>query len=172
MDKLRLSLPNFNYTDYVWFKEDNVTVLGRADDFEKQNLKFLEAGYTSQNSFYYRTHNVDGEVHDFCRTLFPRFSVGILQQPPGQTLPSHVDTFFQFAKNNNVDPKRCCRINVFLEDWKSGHYFEINKKPFVFWECGDAIIIHYNEQHLSGNMGLEPKYTMQITGIWDEFTGC
>ena len=31
-------------------------------------------------------------------------------------------------------------------------------------------IIKYGQPHLSGNMGMEPKYTMQITGLYEEFT--
>lgn len=172
MDEIKLTLPEFNYKTYRWLQEDNVTVLGRADEFEEQNLRYIEAGYTSENSSYYRAFDVDGDVHDFCRILFPRYSVGILKQPPGQTLPSHLDTFFQFAKNNDVDPYECCRINIFLEDWQSGHYFEINENPVLHWKRGDAIIIKRDQPHLSGNMGLTTKYTMQVTGVWNEFKGC
>jgi len=169
MGKINFDLPDFNYKNYKWIIEDNVTILGRSNSFEDQNVKNVEAGYTSQNSMYYRNFEVDGAVHDFCRTLFPRYSVGIMKQPPGQTLPVHTDTFFQFAKNNNVEPSSCCRVNIFLEDWQSGHYFEINENSVLHWKQGDAIIIKCNEPHLSGNMGMTNKYTMQVTGVIDEF---
>ena len=172
MDKISLQLPDFNYTVYKWMHEDNVTILDRAGEFEEQNLRYLEAGYNHDNSMYYRAFEVDEAVHEFCRTLFPRYSVGIMKQPVGQTLPSHEDTFYQFAKNNDVDPYECCRVNIFLEDWQSGHYFEINEKSVLHWKRGDAIIILRDEPHLSGNMGLTTKYTMQVTGVRDEFTGC
>jgi hypothetical protein len=151
-------------------QEDNVTILDRADEFEKQNLQYIEAGYNHQNSMYYRAFEVDEDVHDFCRTLFPRYSVGIMKQPAGQTLPSHEDTFFKFASVHNVDPYECCRVNIFLEDWQSGHYFEINEKSVLHWKRGDAIIIRRDEPHLSGNMGMTTKYTMQVTGVYNEFT--
>lgn len=172
MDKISLQLPDFNYTVYKWMHEDNVTILDRAGEFEEQNLRYLEAGYNHDNSMYYRAFEVDEAVHEFCRTLFPRYSVGIMKQPVGQTLPLHEDTFYQFAKNNDVDPYACCRVNIFLEDWQSGHYFEINEKSVLHWKRGDAIIILRDEPHLSGNMGLTTKYTMQVTGVRDEFTGC
>lgn len=170
MGKVKLNLPNFNYTDCEWIREDNVTILDRANEFEQQNLRYIEAGYNHDNSMYYRSFDVDDEVHDFCRTLFPRYSVGIMKQPPGQTLPLHEDTFYMFAKTHNVDPYDCIRVNIFLEDWQSGHYFEINEKSVLQWSKGDAIIIARDEPHLSGNMGLTTKFTMQVTGVRNEFT--
>lgn len=172
MGKVSLTLPNFNYKDYNWLKEDNVSSYGRSKEFEEQNELYRRIGFTRDNTTYYRAFEVDNDVHEFCKTLFPRYSVGILKQPPGQTLPSHEDTFFKFAEAHNVDPYKCCRVNVFLEDWQSGHYLEINETPVLQWKRGDAIIIKRNEPHLSGNMGMTSKYTMQITGVIDEFKRC
>lgn len=166
---IHIDLPEFNYDTYQWLQEDNVTIRGRANEFEEQNLKYIKVGYTSKNSFYYRAFDVDGDIHDFCRTLFPRYSVGVMKQPPGQTLPLHEDTFFQFSKINNIDPYDCIRVNIFLEDWQAGHYFEINNTPVVSWRRGDAVIIHRDEPHLSGNMGMTEKFTMQVTGVKHEF---
>ena len=169
MERINLKLPEFNYKDYNWIREDNVTIEDRASEFEQQNLRYIEAGYNHDNSMYYRAFEVDEAVHDFCRTLFPEYSVGIMKQPPGQTLPIHEDTFYKFAKVNNVDPYACCRVNIFLEDWQSGHYFEIDNTPVLQWKAGDAIIIDRGVFHLSGNMGMTNKYTMQITGVRSEF---
>ena len=91
-----------------------------------------------------------------------------MHQLSGQP-PSHVDTFYMVSKKFVVDPNECCRVNVFLEDWESGHYFEINETPVLQWQRGDAIIIEKDEPHLSGNFGMKPKYTMQITGVKNEF---
>ena len=88
---------------------------------------------------------------------------------PGQTLPSHVDTFYMISKKFDVAPEDCIRVNIFLEDWESGHYFEINNNPILQWKRGDAIIIEKDEPHLSANNGMKPKYTMQVTGVRDEF---
>jgi hypothetical protein len=169
MGKINLKLPDFNYKNYRWEKEDNVTLQGHAREFEEQNERYRDAGYTPFNSMYYRAFNVDLEVHNFCETLFPRYSVGIMKQPPGQTLPVHDDTFYMFAKLNKIDPRECVRVNIFLEDWQSGHYFEINENSVLHWSKGDAILIKCNEPHLSGNMGMTTKYTMQVTGVLNEF---
>ena len=87
----------------------------------------------------------------------------MIKQLPGQTIPLHTDTFHVLSSKLNVDPRDCIRILVFLEDWKTGHYFEINDRPILQWKKGDEVIINYGEKHLSGNMGIEPKYTLQIT---------
>lgn len=170
MGKIKLQIPHFDYKNLTWVQEDNVTILDRADEFEQQNLQYIKVGYNNLNSMYYRAFDVSEDIHNFCKTLFPRYSVGVMKQPPGQTLPSHEDTFFKFAKTNNIDPYQCCRVNIFLEDWKSGHYFEINEKSVLHWKRGDAIIIRRDQMHLSGNMGMTTKYTMQVTGVYDEFT--
>ena len=172
MGKIELNLPNFDYKTHQWIKHDNVTLDGRAREFEEQNIRYFKAGYTKDNSMYYQCFDFSDEIHEFCKTLFPRYSVSMFKQPPGQTLPEHEDTFFKFAKTHDVDPYKCCRVNIFLEDWQSGHYFEINENPVLQWKRGDAIIIERNELHLSGNMGMTVKYTMQVTGVKDEFKGC
>lgn len=172
MDKVILTLPDFNYKNHTWIEHDNVTISGRSNEFEEQNIRYAKAGYTKENSKYFQCFNFEEEIHNFCKTLFPRYSVSIFKQPSGQTLPSHEDTFYKFAKTHDVDPYACCRVNIFLEDWQSGHYFEINENPILQWKRGDAIIIERNEPHLSGNMGMTTKYTMQVTGVKNEFTRC
>jgi hypothetical protein len=52
-----------------------------------------------------------------------------------------------------------------MEDWKSGHYFEIDGKPLVQWKRGDYAIWNYDVPHMAFNMGIEPRYTIQITGM-------
>jgi hypothetical protein len=53
---------------------------------------------------------------------------------------------------------------VFLEDWKPGHYFEGNDIAKVNWKAGDVVEWQYDAPHLAANLGLEPRYTLQITG--------
>ena len=172
MDKVILTLPDFNYKSHSWIVHDNVSTQGRAAEFEEQNIRYFKAGYTVHNTKYNQCFMFGDEIHNFCKTLFPRYSVSIMKQSPGQTLPSHEDTFYKFATEHDVDPYACCRVNIFLEDWQSGHYFEINEQSVLHWKRGDAIIIERDEPHLSGNMGMTTKYTMQVTGVKDEFTGC
>ena len=161
-------MPKFDFTNLEWIAHDNVTVQGRSAEFEEQNRFYREAGFTENNSFYYQAFDMNAEIKEFAASLFPRCSISVMRQPPGQTLPSHEDTFYRFANTHNIDPYDCVRVNIFLEDWRSGHYFEINDTPVVPWKAGEAVVIYRNEPHLSGNMGMTEKYTMQITGVESE----
>ena len=172
MEQIKLELPEIEYKFLNWTKLDNVSTSGRADAFEDQNKKYHRAGFTAENTTYKQSFDVGQDAIDFASTLFDRCTISVMWQTPGHTLPSHVDTFYQASKKFNVDPIKCCRVNIFLEDWISGHYFEINEKPILQWSKGDAIIILKDEPHLSGNFGMRPKYTMQITGVRDEFKRC
>jgi len=51
-----------------------------------------------------------------------------------------------------------------LEDWKPGHYLEVNGKPYVNWQAGDTVEWAYDTPHMAANIGLEDRYTLQITG--------
>lgn len=165
----KVNLPILEYKELNFQKHTNVSFENRSEEFEEQNRLYQTVGYTEHNSVYFQTFEVGKDVLDFAHSLFPRFSVSIMKQLPGQTLPEHDDTFFQFSKKFKVDSKDCMRLNIFLEDWQSGHYFEINNTPVLQWRAGDAILIDKGEKHLSGNMGMTPKYTMQITGVRSEF---
>jgi hypothetical protein len=53
---------------------------------------------------------------------------------------------------------------VLLEDWKSGHYLEVMDRPIVNWQAGQVVEWTYDTPHMAANIGLEPRYTLQITG--------
>ena len=56
------------------------------------------------------------------------------------------------------------RALVLLEDWQSGHYLEAIGIPFVNWSAGQVVEWIYDAPHMAANIGLEPRYTLQITG--------
>lgn len=94
-------------------------------------------------------------------------SITLYCMPPGTIMPEHRDTFPKYREvmdlklNDNVG-----RAVVFLEDWKSGHYFEIDDTPIVKWKKGDYIIWKNDVPHMAANLGRENRYTMQVTGIY------
>jgi len=86
---------------------------------------------------------------------------------PGVIMPEHSDTFIKYReimKLKSTDDVG--RAVVFLEDWKSGHYFEINETPIVNWRKGDYILWKNDTPHMAANLGKENRYTMQVTGIY------
>ena len=172
MDKIKLKLPTLRYKNLPFVKTNNITIEGRAAEFEDQNSQYIKWGFLPENTSYSQTFDIGPDILSFAETLFPRYSVSVIKQYPGNTIPSHLDTYYTFCKKNNVNSDDVIRVNIFLENWKTGHYFEINENPVLQWKRGDAIIITTNEYHLSGNMGIVPKYTMQVTGVKNEFKGC
>ena len=52
---------------------------------------------------------------------------------------------------------------VFLEDAKRGHLFQIEKEVLADWKCGDWISWTGSTLHAAYNMGIEHRYTMQVT---------
>lgn len=83
-----------------------------------------------------------------------------------QALPLHKDTYTKFQEIYKItDLTKIWRCVVFLEDWKSGHYLEVNGTAIVNWKRGDYTYWQYDVEHYAGNFGTEPRYTLQITGI-------
>jgi len=84
----------------------------------------------------------------------------------GTILPTHGDLYLRYIELFNLQGQehRIRRAIVFLEDWKTGHYFEGNNIAKVNWHAGDVVEWAYNAPHLAANMGIEPRYTLQITG--------
>jgi hypothetical protein len=84
----------------------------------------------------------------------------------GTILPMHQDLYVRYVKLFNLagQEHRIRRAIVFLEDWKSGHYFEGAQAPFTQWKAGDVIEWMYDAPHMAANMGLDPRHTLQITG--------
>lgn len=81
----------------------------------------------------------------------------------GHVVPPHKDHFKNFAKYHKVALHKIKRRLVFIEDWKSGHFFQVNDKVFTNWRSGDFVEWQQKDIHLGGNFGLNPRYVLQIT---------
>lgn len=84
----------------------------------------------------------------------------------GTILPVHQDTYQRYIELFDLQGQEQSihRAIVFLEDWASGHYLEIDQTPIVKWKQGDVVVWKYDTLHMAANMGLTPRYTLQITG--------
>lgn len=97
------------------------------------------------------------------------FSWSVYRMGPGCVLPNHSDTYAKFREIYNItDPDSVFRAVIFLEDWQSGHYFEIDHCPVINWIAGDTVIWQNDVPHLAANIGMTNRYTLQITGVPDE----
>lgn len=127
----------------------------------------------------YSNFNLNGEVFSFHGDPELPFTQGIsdaligwkdlgfnfFKMNTGDYLPPHADSFLKYKQLFNIkDISQIYRALIFLEDWKPGHYFEIDGLGIVNWKAGDYITWHGDTLHAAGNFGLEPRYTLQVTG--------
>jgi hypothetical protein len=84
----------------------------------------------------------------------------------GTVLPTHCDLYKRYVELFNLEGRehRIHRAIIFLQDWRPGHYAEYEDRPFVGWSAGDVVEWQYDTPHMAANLGLEPRYTLQITG--------
>lgn len=84
---------------------------------------------------------------------------------PGSVLPTHRDTYNRYRLIHGLDADTdIVRIIVYLEDWQSGHYAEMNGQPLTGWQAGDWICWRNDFPHLAANIGMTNRYTLQLTG--------
>ena len=81
-------------------------------------------------------------------------------------MPTHVDHFNTYCRVFNKDRKEVRRAIVFLEDWKPGHYFQIDNVGVVNYKAGEYVLWAPDVPHAASNIGVEPRYTLQITGTY------
>lgn len=81
-----------------------------------------------------------------------------------EIMPEHVDHFKTYMKLFDVKYEDAVRILVMLEDWKPGHYLEIAGEGFTNWIAGDYFVWDSDVPHAAANIGVEDRYTLQISG--------
>ena len=84
----------------------------------------------------------------------------------GTVLPTHVDLYKRYVELFDLEGREHCihRAIIFLQDWRPGHYAEYEGQPFVKWSAGDVVEWQYDTPHMAANLGLDPRYTLQVTG--------
>ena len=85
---------------------------------------------------------------------------------PGTSLPTHVDTYKRYIELFDLKGREDTirRAVVFLEPRKSGHFAECEGQGYADWVAGFTLVWSWNAPHAAYNMGLEPRYTLQVTG--------
>jgi hypothetical protein len=129
--------------------------------------KWNKYGYT--NKYFTGKMYVASEIDTWAKPFFNIFpgnhtGVTFYKMETGIIMPMHKDMFSFFIKKYNiVDRSKIKRALIFLEDWKSGHIFEVEDRPISNWKAGDYIIWDMDTFHLAANIGIEDRYTAQIT---------
>jgi len=93
-------------------------------------------------------------------------TVSSIKQPPGCVIPWHRDTFFQINQRfPNRKEEIKVRANVFLEDWKMGHFLQYDDTVVTHWTQGGGLMWDSSVLHLGSNSGMQDKYTLQVSGF-------
>lgn len=84
----------------------------------------------------------------------------------GTVMPVHSDLYKKYIERFNLhgQEQTVCRALILLEEWKSGHYLEVQGVPYTNWRAGQVVEWTYDAPHMAANIGLEDRYTLQITG--------
>lgn len=86
---------------------------------------------------------------------------------PGDILPYHGDTYARYRAYHDVAIEDIWRVIVFLQDWQPGFLFEMEGRPVTQYRAGDFVAWQGAAEHMAGNLGRVPRYTLQITGVVD-----
>ena len=137
--------------------------------------EFIEYGYVQQSlnlfqQFGSREAESKGIDWEWTKYFYPEnwSNVGLMfdKANPGHVIPQHTDHFKFYAIHFGIPKEKVRRRIVFLEDWKSGHFLEFDKKPHTHWKANEGFVFNSLVTHLSANAGLEDKYTLQISGFY------
>ena len=128
-----------------------------------------DQGYSENLTLNGSAHNLEGTIPKYIQPLCNKLGwrdigCALYQMNCGNIIPVHRDHYTVYKKIIGIRPDQIWRAVVFLEDWKSGHYFEINSKPITQWSAGDYVVWNNDVPHMAANVGVEPRYTLQITG--------
>lgn len=89
----------------------------------------------------------------------------VYKMTPGTVLPTHSDSYKRYKSIYGLEESASVvRIIVYLEDWQSGHYSEMNGEPVIKWQAGDWVCWSDGFPHLAANLGPTDRYTVQLTG--------
>jgi hypothetical protein len=95
-------------------------------------------------------------------TSYYRMSTGTILPTHGDLFLKYIDLFDLKGREHTIR-----RAIVFLEDWQPGHYAEYMDQAYINWRAGAVIEWTYDTPHMAANMGITPRYTLQITGHVD-----
>ena len=162
----------FRLGEAWWSGHENLPYLNEPFNDPKSLEWWRSLGYT-QTKFTGDMYDMRFEEPawmDKFREFFPwnYFSWSIYKMTPGCTLPRHSDLYVRFRKLHDItDPEKIRRAVVFLDDWQSGHYFDVDDTPISPWKAGDGVVWKNDTPHSAANVGITNRYTLQITGAVD-----
>jgi hypothetical protein len=147
---------NFVYTRQPVTQEEIDNWVSKGYDHVKS---FTGSMYDSRNpmpDWVHRFNKIFGHV--WLNPTYTFYKMSTLE-----IMPEHVDHYSTYMRLFGAEYKNVCRILVMLEDWKPGHYLEIDGTGIVNWLAGDYFIWESDTPHAAANIGVDDRYTLQIT---------
>lgn len=127
-------------------------------------------GYTHDNTtgkMYDSKNPMPGWVNDVAKEInLKNCGFTIYRMDTLDVMPTHIDHYETYCRVFDKKRDEVRRAVVFLEDWKPGHYFEINGTAVVNYKAGEYVLWSPEVPHAASNIGVEPRYTLQITGTY------
>ena len=114
--------------------------------------------YDNRNPMPEWVHNFKGLFHTYKNITFTFYKMSTLE-----IMPEHSDHYNTYIKMFDAKSENIHRILVMLEDWKPGHYLEIDGVGITNWIAGDYFIWKNDCKHAAANIGIEDRYSLQIT---------
>ena len=159
-------VPFWNKDDYVNlpYVRQNITeeeVTMWVNDGYPKDLSFTGMMYDNKNTM----PNFISNLKEYFVNLYDNLTFTFYKMDSMDIMPNHIDHFRTYCKLFDVERDQVVRILVMLEDWKPGHYLEINSKAITDWVKGDYFIWENDVPHAASNIGkkVDTRYTLQIT---------
>jgi len=148
----------------------NLNYIKQPVTIEEEN-DWKNKGYDYVKSFtgwMYDSRNPMPNFVNSFESIFPlkELSYTFYKMKTLEIMPEHVDHFRTYIKLTGANYKQIKRVLIMLENWKPGHYLEIAGKGITDWIAGDYFIWDSDVPHAASNIGVEDRYTLQITGIY------
>ncbi len=123
---------------------------GKIDDLYKSNKEDLPENYKYTKIF--EIPKIKNLVNFF---EFETTRIRIFKQNPGHVTPMHLD----------LDDSNIVRLWVALNENYNFKFFFGNNKEEIVLNKGNILIFNPNYLHGAANLGVEPRYTLNICGI-------
>jgi hypothetical protein len=148
------SYKDFQYTRQPVTQEEIDTWVSKGYDYVKS---YTGEMYDNRNPMPAWTDQLKG-LFDFKNMTFTFYRMNTLE-----IMPEHTDHYRTYLKLYDAKYENVHRILVMLDDWKPGHYLEIDGTGIVNWIAGDYFVWENSTPHAASNIGTEPRYSLQIT---------
>jgi len=162
---------------YWWWDVENELAMHAEDSvnhcpiYETCKQWMVQNDYNEHNTRYFKFANEElEEWYEPLRNMFSNqledMTMSLFVQPPGQTMPCHVDTYSSYMRKTGEYPdySRLRRYMTFVSDWNWGHYFHYGNHVMQPWLAGDTWDLVGGIYHGSANCGVTQKITMHWSG--------